>query len=138
VGTLLGNYDSILLAFYKGMDSRLPKEDLMAVLDGVSDAVVKLDFEAKYVAMNKAAEVTFKRLGKDSQSIIGKSVWEVFPELKGSSVEREIVRALEDDVWISFEFFYPAEQRWYQTNGYPSSPGVILVFRDITDTKASS
>jgi PAS domain S-box-containing protein len=113
-------------------------EDLMVILDGISDAVVKLDAKGHYVKMNKAAEELFLRLGKDPRSMIGRSVWEVFPELKGTIVERDIRKALEDDVSISYEFLYPVDRRLYETNGYPSSPGVILVIRDITDRLAVS
>jgi PAS domain S-box-containing protein len=120
------------------MKKTFQSEDLMVVLDGISDAVVKLDGKANYVAMNKAAEDTFQRLGKDPRSMIGKSVWEMFPEVKGTLVERNILRALEDDASIKYEYYYSIDQRWYETQGYPSSPGVILVFRDITDRKAIS
>ena len=39
---------------------------------------------------------------------------------------------LEDHVQVSYEFYYPKDQHWYETKGYPTSPGAILVFRDIT------
>ena len=110
----------------------------MAILDGIEDAVVKLDGQSKYVAMNKAAADTFRRLGQDPQIMIGKSVWEVFPDVKDTIVERELRKALEDHTSIKFEFLYPGDERWYEIQGYPSSPGVILVFRDITDRKHSS
>jgi len=66
------------------METPFGKDDLMAMLDSVEDAVVKLDGSAKYVAMNKAAADIFRRLGQDPQAMIGKSMWEVFPDLKGS------------------------------------------------------
>jgi PAS domain S-box-containing protein len=110
----------------------------MTILDGITDCVVKLDGQARYTAMNEAAAETFRRLERDPQNMIGKSVWEVFPEVKGTIVERQLRLALEDDVSIKYEFFYPQDQRWYETQGYPSSPGVILVFRDITDRKTAS
>ncbi len=120
------------------MKTSFVKRNLMTILDGITDCVVKLDGQAKYTAMNDAAAETFRRLERDPQNMIGKSVWEVFPEVKGTIVERQLRQALEDDVSIKYEFFYPGDQRWYETQGYPSSPGVILVFRDITDRKTAS
>lgn len=119
------------------MESSFRKDDLMAILDGIEDAVVKLDGQSKYVAMNKAAADTFRRLGQDPQTMIGKSVWEVFPEVKGTIVEWELRKALDDHASIKFEFLYPGDTRWYEIQGYPSQPGAILVFRDITDRKIS-
>ena len=102
------------------------------MLDSIEDAVVKLDGDAKYVAMNRAAADVFRRLGKDPQGMIGKSVWELFPDVQGTIAERQLGSALKDHVAIKFEFLYPGDQHRYEIQGYPSHPGVILVFRDIT------
>ncbi len=110
----------------------------MAILDGIDDAVVKLDGQAHFVAMNQVAVTIYQRLGLDPHSMKGKSVWEVFPDLKGTQVERELRQVIENHVQVNYEFYYPKDQRWYETKGYPASPGVILVFRDITTRKASS
>jgi PAS domain S-box-containing protein len=120
------------------MDTPFKNDDLMAMLDSVEDAVIKLDGEAKYVAMNRAAVDIFRRLGKDAQRMIGKSVWEVFPDVKGSLFERQLGAALKDHVAIKFEFLYPRDQHRYEIQGYPSQPGVILVFRDITGRESAS
>ena len=63
-------------------------DELLAILDAISDAVVSLDREAKYLSINKAAEEIFRQLKRAPQAMIGKSVWEVFPEVKGTVVER--------------------------------------------------
>src|SRR6478672_4588950 len=69
-------------------------------------------------------------------AIVGQSLWQVFPELRGTIVEKEIRRALENGVRIQYEYLFPTDQRWYEVQGYPSAEGVILLFRDITDRKA--
>ena len=120
------------------MHQAFERDDLMAILDGVDDAVVKLDGQAHFAAMNQAAATIYQRFGLDPQNMKGKSVWELFPDLKGTLVERELRRVIQDHVQISFEFYYPKDQRWYETKGYPASPGAILVFRDITAKKAAS
>jgi PAS domain S-box-containing protein len=112
-------------------------EDLMAVLEGISDAVVKLDADSNYVAMNGAAADIFRRLGRDPQQMLGKSLWEVFPDVKGTIVERKIREALEQHVLTEYEFFYPADQHWYAVRAYPSHPGAILISRDISQQKAT-
>ena len=110
----------------------------MAILDGIADAVVKFDGQANFVAMNQAAADIYQRLGFDPAAMKGKSVWELFPELKGTTVERELRHVIEDHVQVNYEFFYPKDRRWYETKGYPASPGAILVFRDITASKKGS
>ena len=88
--------------------------------------------------MNQAAANIYERLGLNFfEDLKGKSVWEVLPELQGTVVERELRHVIQDHVQVSFEFHYPKDQRWYETKGYPASPGAILVFRDITEKKAA-
>ena len=120
------------------MKSAFEPDDLMTVLDGIDDAVVKLDGKANFAAMNQVAANIYQRLGLDPQQMQGKSVWELFPELKGTIVERELRQVIEDHTQVSYEFYYPKDKRWYETKGYPASPGAILVFRDITDKKAAT
>jgi PAS domain S-box-containing protein len=121
------------------MQRAFQREDLMAVLDGIDDAVVKLDGQGNFAAMNQAAANMYQRFGLDFfRDMKGKSVWELFPELKGTLVERELRQVLEDHVQVTYEFYYSKDQHWYETKGYPASPGAILVFRDITARKASS
>ena len=120
------------------MKSAFQPDDLMAILDSIDDAVVKLDGQANFAAMNQAAANIYQKLGFEPHQMKGKSIWELFPDLKGTLVERELRQVIEDHTQISYEFFYPKDQRWYETKGYPASPGAILVFRDITVRKAAS
>jgi PAS domain S-box-containing protein len=110
-------------------------EELMKVLSSIADPVVRLDGQAKYISMNQAAEDKLIGLGHAPKAMMGHSVWRLFPELMGTMAERELRRLLEDEAPIQHEFYSPRDQRWYEIQGYPSSPGAILLFRDITEHK---
>ena len=110
--------------------------ELMRALDGISDAVVRLDGQGKCITMNQAAEQIVRRLGRDPEKTTGQSVWVMFPGLTGTVAEQRLRHALDDQRPIRHELFSSADQRWYDIQGYPSSPGVVLVFRDITEQKA--
>jgi PAS domain-containing protein len=107
-------------------------DDLMAILQGISDGVVSLDRDAKYLSINKAGAEIIRQLGRNPDDLIGVSVWDAFPEVRGTIVEREIKRSLANGVRIEYEFLYPPNQHLYHVQGYPSTEGVILVFRDLT------
>ena len=47
------------------MERAFQPDDLMAILDGIDDAVVKLDGQANFAAMNQAAAEIYQRLGLD-------------------------------------------------------------------------
>lgn len=53
-------------------------------------------------------------------------------------MESELRRVIQDHVHVAFEFYYPRDQHWYDTKGYPASPGAIVVFRDISAKKAAA
>src|SRR5918994_109708 len=110
------------------MHRAFERADLMVILDGIDDAVVKLDEHANFAAMNQAAADIYQRLGLSFKDMKGKSIWEIFPDLKGTSVERELWSVIEQHMQVSFEFYYPKDQRWYEIRGYPAAPGAILVF----------
>jgi PAS domain S-box-containing protein len=110
--------------------------DLMTALDDISDAVVRLDGQGKCITMNQAAEHIFRRLGRDPKQTMGQSVWVLFPGLKGTAADQHLRRALDDQRPIQYELYSPPDQRWYDIHGFPSSPGVVLIFRDITEIKA--
>jgi PAS domain S-box-containing protein len=119
------------------MHRAFERADLMVILNGIDDAVVKLDEQANFAAMNQAAAHIYQRLGLSFEDMNGKSIWELFPDLKGTTVERELRSVIEDHMQVSFEFYYPTDQRWYETRGYPAAPGAILVFHDITHKKTA-
>src|SRR5690349_4118272 len=87
------------------MKSAFQRDDLMAILDSIDDAVVKLDGQANFAAMNQAAANIYQRLGFEPQQMKGKSFWELFPDLKGTLLERELRQVIEDHIQISHEFF---------------------------------
>lgn len=119
------------------MSHDFEKHDLMAILEGVSDGVIKLDLDANYVALNRAAADIFRELDRDPAQVLGKSLWNVFPEARGTIVERELTRVFEEGVPTEYDFYLAPAKRWYRTSAYPSKDGVILVFRDITNSKVS-
>ena len=110
--------------------------DLMTTLEGISDAVVRLDGQGKCMTMNQAAMQIVRRLGRDPITMIGQSVWVLFPGLRGTAADQRLRHALDDQRPVQYEIYSPADQRWYDTQGFPSSPGVVLIFRDTTQSRA--
>jgi hypothetical protein len=88
------------------------------------------------MTMNAAAQVIVRRLGGDPRTMIGQSVWVLFPGLRGTVADQRLRHALDDQRPIQYELYSPADQRWYAIQGYPSSPGIVLVFRETTRSNA--
>ncbi|MEG4842194.1 PAS domain S-box protein [Microcoleus sp. B9-D4] len=103
------------------------------ILESITDAFVAFDREWRYTYVNQAAA---QILHKTPEYLLGKHVWnEVFPELVGAIPYRELHRAMTEQVPVSWEEFGESVQRWIEANAYPSTAGVAVYFRDITERK---
>jgi PAS domain S-box-containing protein len=103
-----------------------------SILGSITDAFCALDRDWRFTFVNPQAEAL---LGLSAAELIGRSHWDVYPNLVGSEVEREYRRALTEDVSVAVEFFYEPHDRWYDAKAYPSPEGLSVYFRDVTDRK---
>ncbi|GAL83141.1 diguanylate cyclase [Sporocytophaga myxococcoides] len=108
------------------------QENLLAVLDRISDAFVALDRNWCYTYMNKKAGEIF---GRDPISMIGKHIWTEFPEGIDQPFYKAYYKAMETQQYIYLEEYYPPFNKWFENNIYPSAEGLTIYFRDITSRK---
>jgi PAS domain-containing protein len=87
-----------------------------AILNSISDAFGSLDAEWRFVHANEnlAALTSLPVSG-----LLGKSVWEVWPELAAHPAREEIERAAQTRTPRRVEVFMPVANRWYETCAYP-------------------
>ncbi|MBD2125932.1 PAS domain S-box protein [Microcoleus sp. FACHB-1] len=103
------------------------------ILESITDAFVAFDRDWRYTYVNRAAA---KILHKTPEELLGKHVWnEVFPDLVGRIAYRELHRAVMEQVPVSWEEFEEPIQYWLEVNAYPSTAGVAVYFRDVTERK---
>jgi PAS domain S-box-containing protein len=113
-------------------EAEVAKAGLENVLAGVQDQFIVLDQEWRYTFVNhRVTEV----VGKQKEELLGKILWELFPELVGSEFDIQIHRAVAEQTVTRFEYFYPTWQRWFENRVYPFAEGVTIFVTDITDRK---
>jgi PAS domain S-box-containing protein len=108
------------------------------ILESVTDAFYALDREWRFTYINERALRRFqgdKREELTREELIGKNVWEVFPELVGTSFYQEPHRALREQKTIRFEGYFPLDDTWYEGHVYPSEEGLAFYALDITERK---
>ena len=104
-----------------------------SILESIADPFVVQDSEWRFRFINDRAAAIFKRSPHADESLIGREVWEVYPELLGTSFEREMRRAAGERVPVSFETFYPQTGTWSQMFCYPLPDGGLATqWKDIT------
>ena len=106
---------------------------LSNTLECMSDAVLTIDRNWVATFMNGQAE-RLLRVSRDR--IIGRNVWEMFPEAKGSQFQSAFEFVLETQTPARFtEYFHPLDG-WFDVHAYPTLDGIALYFRDVTEERA--
>lgn len=109
------------------------KERLTAnVFERITDAFAALDRDWRYTYVNRKAGEIFNRRPGD---LIGKHIWTEFPEGVGQPFHRAYERAMNEQVFVQIEDYYPPYDRWFENRIYPSPDGLSIFFQDITERK---
>ena len=106
---------------------------LTATLESISDAVLMLDRHWNIRYMNGNAE---RLLQVQRPAVMGRNVWEVFPEAVDGPYYRAYHQAVNTNSAVAFEEHYAPLNLWTEIRAYPSEEGVTIYFRDISERKA--
>lgn len=102
------------------------------ILESITDCFSSIDTEDRYVYINKRLEAYS---GKKREEMLGKTVWEVYPSLRGTAFEQAYYRALETREAVHIELFLPQLQVWQAMRLYPTEDGISIFSHDITENK---
>lgn len=103
-----------------------------SILDSMSDSHVSFDRDWRHVYVNRAAA---DAVGMTREQILGRNMWELFPDLVGTELERQGRRAMGLRIPADFDFYYPRRQCWWDVRLYPTALGLSLFITDITERK---
>jgi PAS domain S-box-containing protein len=109
-----------------------------SILESITDAFFAVDREARYTYINERALLTLQRVkgkGLTREDVLGKSAWELSPELVGSVFYHKHHEALREQKTVHYEAYAPWSERWYEVHIYPSEEGLSVYNRDITERK---
>lgn len=105
---------------------------IVSILESVSDAVLAFDTEWRFLYTNPQSETI---LGRAPSSVIGKSLWEIYPATLGTIFEENYLKAVRENRPVQFEGFSPDLEMWLEVHVYPSRVGVTVYLRDINESK---
>ncbi|MDS0260122.1 PAS domain-containing protein [Haloarcula sp. S1CR25-12] len=106
---------------------------LWTVLSRVTDAVVALTTDWRYSYANDAA---LALLDTPRAALLGEVIWEVFPALQGTQIQRTFERALATQEPETLEWYWEPADQQLEVRCFPSPTGLSVYFRDITDRLA--
>ena len=105
---------------------------LHAVLESMRDAVVSLDSELRCRYVNENA---CRLVGRKPSEIVGRTLWEFFPQFRGSTIGTALPGAADTQRLYRFEQRDPESGRWFECSVSPASDGMNLFIRDVTEHK---
>nr|WP_247887297.1 ATP-binding protein [Azospirillum sp. SYSU D00513] len=101
------------------------------VLSSTVDGVVEVDRGWRFTYLNDRAR---DMIGM-GQELLGRTVWEAFPELAASELRARVQHAMDAAEPIEVEFRGPRTGRWFWARGFPSSGGLAVYLLDISGRK---
>src|SRR6185295_12008307 len=105
---------------------------LARTLESITDAFYTLDRDWRFTYVNPEAERLQQRTRAD---LLGRVVWEVFPDAIGTPFELEFRRAVATGETAVFESYYPPLDLWVAVRAFPSEDGLAVHFLDISDRR---
>ena len=102
------------------------------ILEKTSDGFFAVDRNWKFTFVNRQAEKLLQRRRED---LIGKDFWMEFPEFTLDVFEKNYRRAMSEQVAVEFEASDSTGKTWFELLAYPSSGGVSVFLRDVTERK---
>src|SRR5258705_11900 len=99
------------------------------IFESTTDSVAIIDRDWRISYLNRRASA---QLGND---LIGTRLKEAFPDDAITEIFNQLQEALSDQRPASFEAHCAGSGTWYALNAFPSSEGLAVYFRDITEHK---
>ena len=103
------------------------------IFESITDACYTLDKEWRFTYMNSKAEELLRPVKKNAQDLLGKTIWDEFPDTVGTVVEETYRRVIATQTKAEFELHYTPIGLWLEVRAYPSKEGISVYFHDISE-----
>jgi PAS domain S-box-containing protein len=126
---------------YRAAEERRALET--GILESISDAFLAVDEAWRCTYVNHEAERVF---GRERGALLGREIWEVLPEARGSEFERHCREAAASGARVAFttrvgwaaasvvaEAADAAREAWFEVRAYPGAHGLALYLQDVTE-----
>lgn len=105
---------------------------LLDTLEAMADAFYTLDRQWRFTYLNAATERLLRRSRAD---LLGKVLWEAFPDLVGTHFGAQYEWAMAHRQLIVFEEYYAPLRVWKDVRIHPVETGLAVYTTDITERK---
>ena len=120
----------------KNADEELRRrtEQMNGLLESINDGFIALDHDLNYTYVNQRIS---SLVGIPSEDMIGRNIWQVFPDAVGSATYHAIENAHRERTTVINEDYYRPLGIWQENRIYPSENGLSIFISDISKRKAA-
>ena len=129
---MLGAPARILGAAYDFSAERSLRDELTRLLETMPEAFLRCGRNWVLTYANAVAEAL---TGKPRDELVGKSLWEVFPQIRDSAFEGEYQRARDSGEPGVVEAFFEPLRAHFEVHIWPDDQGLSLFFHDVSERK---
>lgn len=104
------------------------------ILESMTDGFCTVNDAGEFKYVNKEFEKILQVSRKD---ILGRNVWEAFPQAVGRKFQDAYNQAVSERISIFFEEYLPGLGKWLSVKVYPAEKGLAVYFIDISDYKTA-
>ena len=109
------------------------EQQLRSILESITDAFVAVDAQWRFEYVNGQAE---RICGMRREDLLGKSLWEAFPDLIGSRFEIPYRRAMAEGTPLRIEGPFQPLEGWFEVKAFPVvEGGMSFYFRDLSEQR---
>lgn len=101
-------------------------------MESITDAFLTIDNDYRLTYLNPRAESI---IGRSSGTLKGRLIWQVFELGQDSIFFAEVSAAMNTATARTFTAFFSPTNMWLDVRVYPSSGGLAICFRDVTQEK---
>jgi PAS domain S-box-containing protein len=111
---------------------RRHRDEMQHILERINDGFIALDKNFTITYWNQPAENILLR---KRDEVLGKNIWDCFPDAVNTHVYWNYHKAMADQVAIAFTEYFPPLNAWYDIKVHPSNEGLTIFFNDVTEQK---
>ncbi len=127
-----GKPSHVLGAAYDVSTERSLRDELTRLMETMPAALVRLDRHWTIAYVNANAEAVYRR---PRNELVGRDLWEAFPELAGTIIEDVYRRAMSSGNADTVEAHFRELDAYFEVRVWPDTAGLTLFFHDVTDRK---
>ena len=110
----------------------LPGDLLLQAVEGMERPLFVLDEDWRFRYVNPAGAAL---LGETVDALVGRVIWEKYPETVDSPFEVNYRRVAETGEPASFEAWYAPLQIWFQVDAFRTDGGLVVTYDDVTERR---